>query len=88
MKYVIFMNAAGVIEVRLAPAPTTHQQMAAELEPRGFKPTSAGFARFLPEGRFETTGWSQSLGLTPHGDDARYLSAYYTATLSQIPKTT
>ncbi len=84
MKYVVFQHQqSGRMEIRLAPAPTTHRQLAKELEPLGFKPVSAGFARFLPDGRFEACGYSTSLNLTPHADDARLLSAFYTATILQ-----
>jgi len=84
MKYVVFQHeATGQMEIRLTLAPTTHKQLAQEVAPFGLKPVSAGFARFLPDGRFEACGRSTSLGLAPHADDARLLSAFYTHTIKQ-----
>ena len=88
MKYVALQRrATGLIEYRMG-LMTAHDELAAPLL-KTCTVFSAGFIRFLPEGRFETFGQSTSLKIGPHADDARTISAFYAAGLktagSSIP---
>jgi hypothetical protein len=82
MKYIILRSPEGAFAAVCSPAHFTHADLAQPYLAQGYTAQSAGFLRFLPEGRFETFGHSESLHLEPHGDDARLLSAFYTATLA------
>lgn len=79
MKYVALQHPqTGVIEYRMGLL-TSHLDLAQPLLDRGCVAQGAGFIRFLPEGRFETFGFSDSLKIGPHADDARAISAFYAA---------
>jgi hypothetical protein len=86
MKYVALQHpATGLIEYRMGLL-TSHADLAKPLVDHGCVAQSAGFIRFLPEGRFETFGSSDSLKIGPHADDARAISAFYAAGLKTAGK--
>ena len=83
MKYVAVQHpVTGTIEFHCSML-KKHEEIAAPYVARGYTARSAAFLRFLPGERFETFGQSTSLGLGPHADDARMLSAFYSATLRE-----
>lgn len=76
MKYVILRHATGgLLAIMGLGQDATHQQLAAAFP--GYMPVSAGFVRFEANGAADVFGYSQSLAMTPHADDARFLSAFY-----------
>jgi hypothetical protein len=81
MKYIMLRSPEGALMPLCCLAPVTHADLAAPYLAKGYTVVSAGFLRFLPEERFDCIGWSHSLNVGPHGDDARRFSALYSFTL-------
>lgn len=84
MKYVVLQHPAKGLAV-VAGLALSHKELATPFTEAGYRATSAGFIRFLDRERFETFGYSDSLRLTPNADDARLLSAFYSACLRTAP---
>lgn len=80
MKYVVLHHPTKGLAI-VAGLFLDHAQMAGAFAAAGYVPQSAGFIRWLPGERFEAFGHSESLKLASHSDDARLLSAFYSATL-------
>lgn len=84
MKYVVLHHPSrGPIVV--AGLNLKHDELATPWLAQKFTAQSAGFFRLLERERFECFGWSDSLKLGPHADDARLLSAFYSASLRTAP---
>lgn len=85
MKYVVLQNLnTGRLEFRIGLL-VDHDLLAAPLITLGYVLRSAGYLRFLENERFETFGRSENLNIGTHPDDARMLSAFYSATLKTAP---
>ena len=80
MKYVVLQKPSALTVV-VASLTQTHADLAAPYVAQGYTPQSAGFVRFLAHERFQCFGRSASLGLGPHADDPRLLSALHGASL-------
>jgi hypothetical protein len=89
VKYVLLKHEyTGAPRIEVGFFPLNHSDMAARLKAEGFKPVRAGFVRVLPDGKFETFGFSTSLKLDSHPDDSRLIAAMFKATEATAPQTT
>ena len=77
MKYVMLRNAntGQLLAIMGLGLDCTHDRLASGFP--GYAVESAGLVRFRENGLADTYGHSHSLGKTPHGDDARFLTALY-----------
>lgn len=84
MKYIMIADLeSGVPFPAFCMAPVTHRELAAKWRrDDSRRVVSAGYCRFLADGKVETLGESTSLGLKPAPDDARLIEAYYRSTLA------
>lgn len=85
MKYVILQHPQNIPVIAAGCGPS-HLELAESYLAKGYKATSAGFMRCLPDGRFQAWGGSESLKLATHPDDARVLQAFHMATVRVAPK--
>lgn len=65
----------GLLTPVFTVAPITHAQLAAAFS-RTHAPASAGFCEPLPDGRWRTFGFSDSLCLTPQPGDAQLIEVF------------
>jgi hypothetical protein len=88
MKYVFLLHPDGTEFPVFCLAPTSHRELAAPHVAAGCRPVSAGYLRVHAGGSITTGDESITLGLKPRPEDARLLTALYTATLSMVPTLT
>jgi len=84
MKYVTLQHPQKLAIV-VAGCGLTHAELAAPYQAQGYTARNAGFFRLLERERFECFGFSESLKLHPHPDDARLLQAWHRSILATAP---
>lgn len=83
MKYVVLQHSTK-LPVIVCGMMTSHDELAAGYQAKGYKPTSAGFLR-LAAGQFQVFGFSVSLQLTPNAGDEQLIRMMHEATLKTAP---